>query len=255
VQQDDAFIFWDKIEFSEIPDGVENELNSKYPNPTHSPEWVRRTISCVRWEVEHAEKLLEPVPETIKEDKSEGTPTNGQDSTPGVQNAPKPKVVLAILSTPADLSPRFNTLKLSSSHNADATASEPQVLTPVPLPAPSLPPANKFEPRSAGVLVAQWAVRAHINIFEVEPTWAEDDDRERPRRARRGSAEGTGAAGGGKGHHGHKGRGGSGGGNSGNGIGAMVERPPAVMAMMEMVAQPSKTVRVLARGEKLDPDP
>jgi hypothetical protein len=35
----------------------------------------------------------------------------------------------------------------------------------------------------------------------------------------------------------------------------MVERPPAVMAMMEMVAQPSKVVRVLARGEKLDPDP
>ena len=35
---------------------------------------------------------------------------------------------------------------------------------------------------------------------------------------------------------------------------SMVERPPAVMAMMEMVAQPTKTVRLLARGEKLDPD-
>lgn len=35
--------------------------------------------------------------------------------------------------------------------------------------------------------------------------------------------------------------------------GGLVERPPAVMAMMEMVAQPSRVVRVLARGEKLDP--
>jgi hypothetical protein len=35
----------------------------------------------------------------------------------------------------------------------------------------------------------------------------------------------------------------------------MVERPPAVKTMMDMVAQPTRVVRVLARGEKLDPDP
>jgi hypothetical protein len=34
-----------------------------------------------------------------------------------------------------------------------------------------------------------------------------------------------------------------------------VERPAAVMQMMEVVSQPSKVVRVLARGEKLEPDP
>lgn len=33
---------------------------------------------------------------------------------------------------------------------------------------------------------------------------------------------------------------------------ALVERPPAVQAMMEAVSQPSRVVRVLARGEKLD---
>ena len=33
----------------------------------------------------------------------------------------------------------------------------------------------------------------------------------------------------------------------------MVERPQAVMTMMEMVTQPNRVVRVLARGEKLDP--
>jgi hypothetical protein len=42
---------------------------------------------------------------------------------------------------------------------------------------------------------------------------------------------------------------------AGGGGGGLVERPPAVMAMMEMVSQPQKVVRLLARGEKLDPDP
>ena len=36
--------------------------------------------------------------------------------------------------------------------------------------------------------------------------------------------------------------------------GILVERPAAVKTMMEMVAQPSRVVRVLARGEKLEPD-
>ncbi|KAG1795664.1 uncharacterized protein HD556DRAFT_1307354 [Suillus plorans] len=35
----------------------------------------------------------------------------------------------------------------------------------------------------------------------------------------------------------------------------LVERPAAVMQMMEVISQPSKVVRVLARGEKLEPDP
>ena len=34
----------------------------------------------------------------------------------------------------------------------------------------------------------------------------------------------------------------------------LVERPPAVKAMMDVVSQPSRVVRVLARGEKLEPD-
>jgi uncharacterized membrane protein YgcG len=248
VQQDDAFVLWDQIDFSEAPEHHENDLNSKLAGATHSPEWVRRTISCARWEVEHADASPASPADTTKKDMPERCTTN----------QPRPKVVLAVLSTPSDLSPRFSTLKLNlSPHNVGATNLEqPQVLTPVPLPAPSLPPANKFEPRSAGVLVAQWAARARITIFEVEPTWADDDERERPRRARRGSIDSPGGAGGGKAHgHGCKGRGGGGGSGVGGGNGALVERPPAVMTMMEMVAQPSKVVRVLARGEKLDPDP
>ena len=78
-------------------------------------------------------------------------------------------------------------------------------------------------------------------MLPIEPTLpgrgAEDDDRsKRPHgRGRRPSATDYN-------------------GPSGQKVG-LVERPPAVMAMMEMVAQPSKVVRVLARGEKLDPDP
>ncbi|KAF8228665.1 hypothetical protein L208DRAFT_1379239 [Tricholoma matsutake] len=260
VQQDDAFVLWDKIDFADVSEDLENEFNSKHASPAHSPEWVRRTISCARWEVEHADTPPASVSDATKEANQDSTPKSHTNGVKSVTS--KPKVVLAVLSARTDLSPRFSNLKLSSSpHNTDVAIPEaPQVLTPVPLPAPSLPPVNKFEPRSAGVLVAQWAARAHINIFEVEPTWADDDDRERPRRARRGSVDSPGGIGGGKAHghgHGHAGKGRGGGGSGGGGIGngAMVERPPAVMAMMEIVAQPSKVVRVLARGEKLDPDP
>ncbi|KAG6908563.1 hypothetical protein DXG01_004121 [Tephrocybe rancida] len=185
VQQDDAFVLWDKIEVS---DATAN------PSASMSPEWVRRTICCAQWEVEAASK----------------------DTTLGAK-----KVILAVLGSSPDLATSLGELKLSSSP------------TPVPLPAPHVH-ANKHEPRSAGTLVAQWAARAHIDMLTVDPTAAPSDDEARPRRRRPSTSEA-------KGHHGH-----------GH---ALVERPPAVMAMMEMVAQPSKVVRVLARGEKLDPDP
>jgi len=120
---------------------------------------------------------------------------------------------------------------------------------------------NKFELRVTGTLVARWASKAGIRLLEVEPTRygggvggvvSEDEGRGGGRvrgghvgKARRGSF--TDGSGGGLGVAG------------GGGIGAgLVERPPAVRAMMEMVAQqPANTrvVRVLARGEKLDPDP
>lgn len=128
------------------------------------------------------------------------------------------------------------------------------VSSPVPLPAPN-PHSNKHEPRSTGVLVHHWAVRAGIPMLEVAPalpganvapqttkervSGEEDRSKRQSNRGRRNSQSVT------------SGSAGTGGG-SGSGL---VERPPAVMAMMEMVSQPSKVVRVLARGEKLDPDP
>jgi hypothetical protein len=131
------------------------------------------------------------------------------------------KVILAVLGSTPTISPQTVTRGLD--HDV--------VLNPVPLPAPN-PHHNKHEPRSAGTHVSSWAKRAGVELLEVEPTLpgrggAEEDDRsKRPSRARGLSGDKA----------------------------SLVERPPAVKVMMERCAQPAKSVRLLARGEKLDPD-
>lgn len=47
VQQDDAYVPWDKISFLAAP-----------ATPEASPEWLRRTICSARWEMEHAGDTL-----------------------------------------------------------------------------------------------------------------------------------------------------------------------------------------------------
>jgi hypothetical protein len=255
VQRDDAFVLWDKIAFKDLPADVDETDKGPptQPIPVHTaPEWVRRTICCARWEVDNAS---DPPPKSdFDSDRTSAAAahadTNKQQESLITQ--PKPKVVLAILASFPHLSPQALPIKLT-----DAPAGTP--LTPVPLPAPSQSHANKHEARSSGTLVAHWAACAGIQMFEVKPTQG-------------GPPTANGAIGNGRGledeertkrlhphghpHHGSRGRRTSqnvaveGGGKSG-----LVERPPAVMAMMEMIAQPSKVVRVLARGEKLDPDP
>ncbi|KAG1869152.1 hypothetical protein C8R48DRAFT_597977, partial [Suillus tomentosus] len=118
------------------------------------------------------------------------------------------------------------------------TEAMPEVSSPVPLPAPS-PHTHKYEPRSASLLIGHWATRAGITLLEVEPSAAplvppssnhphNLDGRRNSHTAQGGLpvARGTG----------------------------LVERPAAVMQMMEVISQPSKVVRVLARGEKLESD-
>lgn len=211
VQRDDAFVLWDSI-FADQAPGV---------NPGASPEWVRRTICCARWEVEHA-------PEEVQ--------------------VAKPRVVLAVSQAAESLYP-----------GSEASAS------PVPLPAPQ---ANRYEPRSAGALISAWARKAGIQLLELPPPppppgptpngavkeapagRRSGEGRRSPEDGRRG-----GAPGGGRGRRVHSRNGSDGVSNarppSSSGL---VERPPAVMAMMEAIAQPSRVVRVLARGEKLEPD-
>ena len=275
VQQDDAFVLWDKITFNDDSgnhhSGSPASGANKPADAPSSPEWVRRTICCAKWEVDNATAT---VGVTASDDPATTNTASATAPTPAVGARTRakspPTVVLAILSTAtvgmgSDVSPRNQTLKLSES------PPEPQslLLNPVPLPGPPHPHAmshghghgtNKFEPRVTGTLVARWADKAGIKLLEVEPTrhggvvGIVSDDEGRGGRARGG-------------HVGKARRGsctdGNGGGlgvtGGGGGMGAgLVERPPAVRAMMEMVAQqPANTrvVRVLARGEKLDPDP
>ncbi len=134
---------------------------------------------------------------------------------------------------------RLPTRRPCSSPEAEDLASTPaQAVSPVPLPAPHHVQQHKHEPRVTGSLVTYWARRAHLAVLEVPPS-AGSDGRVSPEDRRPAHNHHS--------HH-HRGRGGGRGGGGG-----MVERPPAVRAMMDVVAQPSRVVRVLARGEKLDP--
>lgn len=204
VQQDAAFVLWDKIIFDEdtaATTASDPNVNTSVPaSVSPSPEWVRRTICCVQWETEHT------------------------DTT-------HPRVVLAAL---AQQPPQ------QSSVEADALAPTPaQAASPVPLPAPHHGQQHRHEPRVTGSLVAHWARRARLAVLDVPPSAGSDD---------RVSLEDRRPSHNHHNHHHHRGRGGGRGGGGG-----MVERPPAVKAMMDVVAQPSRVVRVLARGEKLDP--
>jgi hypothetical protein len=208
VQQDAAFVLWDKIAFDEDtttttasdPNANANANASVPSSASPSPEWVRRTICCAQWETEHADTA-------------------------------HPRVALAAL---AQQPPQ------QSSVEADDLAPTPaQAASPVPLPAPHHGQQHRHEPRVTGSLVTHWARRARLAVLEVPPSTGSDD---------RMSPEDRRPAHNHHNHHHHRGRGGGRGGGGG-----MVERPPAVKAMMDVVAQPSRVVRVLARGEKLDP--
>ncbi|OCH89506.1 hypothetical protein OBBRIDRAFT_661759 [Obba rivulosa] len=224
VQHDDAFVPWDRI-------FAEQGLGSG------APEWVRRTICCARWEVDRAD------------DATADKKSSDDKDVAGAAGAQKPHVLLAILSQSPE-----------AQAEALAPPSAPVSASPVPLPAPQ---ANRHEPRASGSLVAQWAAKARLPVLEIAPMSIPNANDapvggRRSGEIRRPAEEERGKRGGAPGH-GHRGRRNSrGGGASGrpgsSGGTGLVERPPAVMAMMEMVAQPSRVVRVLARGEKLEPD-
>ncbi|KAF9446425.1 hypothetical protein P691DRAFT_794472 [Macrolepiota fuliginosa MF-IS2] len=227
VQRDDAFVLWDKIPMKEI---------SSDDEAAPSPEWVRRTICCARWEFDNADVTMH----------SDGNGRPADSTTEKGNGSKKYKVAIAVLSGSPNLSPLNHGLKLADSNDS--------AMAPVPLPAPSIPHTNKFEARSSGTLVGKWAERAGVDSLPIEPTLpgrgagAGGDEEERPKRVHHS-------------HHAPKGR------RSSNADhphphahthapkACLVERPPAVMAMMEMVSQPTRVVRVLARGEKLEPGP
>ena len=136
------------------------------------------------------------------------------------------------------------------------------VSSPVPLPPPQ---TSKYEQRCSGALVAQWAKQASIPVLECKATplpqppsarharmpldeeWranvAGANPPGRPKSAN-GRGRGPGPHAGDKGNVYGPGRGGG---------GALVERPAATIAMNASMMHLSKPIRVLARGEKLDP--
>jgi hypothetical protein len=215
VQSDAAFVLWDNIPFSEVAPAEKADANT-------SPEWVRRTICCARWETDHAER--------------EGKEQDGH-------KAPK-KVVLAVAAAPAQA------LAMSK------TPSE--LASPVPLPAPQTTPANKYEPRATGTLVRSWAARAGIELLPIKPTplpteeSGNGNDRSNGTISNGGNGPNRSPGRSRRAEHGGPPFGGYRGPVS-NGAGSLVERPAAVQTMMNMVAKPSGGIRLLARGEKLDP--
>lgn len=217
VQRDDAFVPWDKIDFEDAAES----------NPNFCPEWVRRIICCALWETEHPEEELKTSDRRSLEE-ANTTSTNEESKSH--------KVVLAVLSSAPNLSPQSISLKL-----ADMSVSSEPPLAPVPLPAPTVPHANKHEVRSVGTLVTSWATKAKIQLLEVEPSLPGRDEDDRSKRSHPS-------------HGSNRNRRPSGGDRT-IGKSGLVERPPAVMAMMGMISQPNRVVRVLARGEKLDAVP
>ena len=191
-------------------------FNTNAPNPLMgSPEWLRRTICCACWEAGRPEVQAT-------------SPNTGNES----RNT-NLKLVFAVVaqnSEPVTLAPK----------------NPPLVESPVPLPTPHV---NKFEPRTTGALAAYWATRAGLNVLEVQPLHEvthnnrKHEDPDGASRSRKAVPHQT---------HGKNRNGGAPPVlRSGKGL---VERPPAVKAMMDVVSQPSRVVRVLARGEKLEPD-
>lgn len=223
-------MLWDEIEFKETDADRKDRPPGSYSHGG-SPEWVRRTICCAKWEVDNAAR--------------------SDAETDGVDQAlestkPKKSVVLAV-SAPLQTSPPSQTVGLLDAMHESSLAP----VSPVPLPAPHAH-GNRNEARATGAIVSHWAAKAGIKMLEVAPTIAnaggpsQCDEEERGKRQSTQSRATTG----GKGRRispqgpltaGHGGRG-------------LVERPQSVEAMhAALLMQPTRVVRVLARGEKLDP--
>ncbi|KLO12088.1 hypothetical protein SCHPADRAFT_921493 [Schizopora paradoxa] len=237
VQQDDAFVFWDDISFAlEEITKDSDETQADLPASQATPEWLRRTVSCARWELDIS---------------AEGKGSADSDKKPT-------SVVIAVCTSP-----------LESSTTNDA----PNARSPVPLPAPQ--PPSKFEQRCSGTLVAQWAKAAGVGVLDVKATAPPSHGG--PSGGRRGGAshartssdeEWRGGHSTGRKTYAQASRGGRdaprdlsagkvveekpvyGPGRVG---GTLIERPAATVAMNATLMEPAKVIRVLARGEKLEP--
>ena len=260
VQRDEAYVLWDKINFSkdEIQSGDSSIDMKSTPN---APEWLRRTISCARWELDQYEGSVAGDQSGLKESDVNNEPT------PEAQKllSKGKRVALAVC------------LEAAQTHESAAMS-----LSPVPLPVPS---TSKYEQRCSGTLVAHWAKEAGIPILDCKSTplppssggrhgharapsdeeWrnsapmsnnnATSGTSPRAPKPKFGSVKGSKSPANGNGFTLLEKPNVYGPGFNGGGGDLMVERPAATMAMNASMMQSrfSKPIRVLARGEKLEP--
>ncbi|KAF8581158.1 hypothetical protein K439DRAFT_1662417 [Ramaria rubella] len=249
VQRDDAFVLWGEIPFQnlmsdEFPALGNNKLGSGHipSGMAPPPEWLRRTICCARWEMVNAISDLNvglPAPSAAFDALSRSStptssvapsshssthheiPTNKNSGDNPVHTITK--AVLAVVSSAS--SSGGSSLETSTSH------------------------PGRHE-RADGSLVRIWAQRAGIEVLDVEPTvtmpashFSSNHGHPSPERRRSHL------------HHGGERRDFREGKDSGaereeERKTSLVEKPIAMAIVNE---QPVKVLRVLARGEKLDP--
>ncbi|KAF8509865.1 hypothetical protein BU17DRAFT_98593 [Hysterangium stoloniferum] len=246
VQRDDAFIPWDDISFT-IPEefpalgAVPHDGPPSLPTGlAPPPEWLRRTICCAKWEVDNAA-------DPSRSDEAAAFP-------------PLPKPVLSRPSTPlSSVTPSSYSSVKSISHNEMKrviSKGNPKkskvVLALVVMPTsgatssldPSALHSTKYE-RADGSLVRMWARQCGIDTFDVEPTPAASVTHP-PSPGH--SPDKRHSRGGGEKHDFRDGKDG--------GFERKNERRPSIVEKPRAIVianQPNKVVRVLARGEKLDP--
>lgn len=248
VQRDEAYVLWDNIPFHKPASDVNDDGASEDKHKLNTPEWVRRTICCARWEFDQ-----------LKPAESESNAGESEEPAPISSNNAKSAVNTSIQRSTSP-PPVIVAVCLETAQLPDATSAS----SPVPLPVPYQ--ASKHEQRCAGALVAQWAKEAGIPVVEYTAT-----PLPMPSSGRRGLPSHTRTPSDDEPvNHSHqspnrlkpmtiKMKSGSpfsgdkspffGPGRTG---GALVERPAATMVMNDVV-QLSKPIRLLARGEKLDP--
>ncbi|KAI0292954.1 hypothetical protein B0F90DRAFT_1955460, partial [Multifurca ochricompacta] len=157
VQQDSAFVLWDKIAFHSEDDSDDSAHPTNSPPlskstlSSPSPEWVRRTICCAQWATENADPAR---PRVVLATLAGQPPPIQTQAMGGVDNNPMP-----LLSSPPP-----------PSHYHESSA---PVTSPVPLPVASAHHhhghhANRHEPRVMGGFVAYWARRARLEVLEVQ---------------------------------------------------------------------------------------
>ncbi|KIJ53419.1 hypothetical protein M422DRAFT_43078 [Sphaerobolus stellatus SS14] len=244
VQRDDAFVLWDEIpvQQNELADDIVGSPRFK-SLVAAPPEWLRRTICCARWEVVNAaEELRQAAPVAVL------SSSNDSDIGPSISRP----------ATPTSSSTHLDSVKSSdvkdTTVDREVAATKPDgynavlaVVTPTSKGGSDHESGTylaRYE-RVDGALVRIWAQRTGIPVLDVEQTVNNPrPPQTHPSPEKRRSNPHNGPEKPGRPERRHipeKERGPR---------SPVVEKP---IAMSIINDQPVKVLRVLARGEKLDP--